>query len=170
MATASAVRVVETAKMLAASSQEKVMDCVAMSAASSHFISNGKYTRFADWHFIHKVRLNLVPLNANKKGPVQSLRACRRCGKWDETLPHVVNHCTSYADGTTPCKHASGPLWRSRARSCLKTRLLTLTVCVRIWWHRSTRPSTSSTSPFRSRIGDRPSAKRTKGKLLNTPS
>ncbi|GFW64851.1 retrovirus-related Pol polyprotein from type-1 retrotransposable element R2 [Trichonephila clavipes] len=90
-------QIMETAKMLAAPSQGKVLDCVAMAPASSHFISDGKYTRFADWHFIHKVRLNLVPLNANKRGPAPSLCACRKCGKWDETLPHVINHCTSYS-------------------------------------------------------------------------
>ncbi|GIY44230.1 uncharacterized protein CDAR_27071 [Caerostris darwini] len=39
------------------------MECVALSPSSSHFITDGKYTRFADWRFIHKARLNLVPLN-----------------------------------------------------------------------------------------------------------
>ncbi|GFY41228.1 retrovirus-related Pol polyprotein from type-1 retrotransposable element R2 [Trichonephila inaurata madagascariensis] len=83
--------------LLATPSQGKVMDCVAMAPASSHFITNGKYTRFSDWKFIHKARLNLVPLNANKKGPLPTLRACRKCGQWDETLPHVINHCKSYS-------------------------------------------------------------------------
>ncbi|GFV77836.1 uncharacterized protein TNCV_4674301 [Trichonephila clavipes] len=73
------------------------MDCVAMAPASTHFLTDGKYTRFADWRFIHKARLNLVPLNANKRGPQPSLRACRKCGQWDETLPHVLNHCKSYS-------------------------------------------------------------------------
>ncbi|GIX76404.1 hypothetical protein CEXT_111131 [Caerostris extrusa] len=35
------------------------MECVALSPSSSHFITDGKYTRFADWRFIHKARLNL---------------------------------------------------------------------------------------------------------------
>ncbi|GFU59177.1 retrovirus-related Pol polyprotein from type-1 retrotransposable element R2 [Trichonephila clavipes] len=26
-----------------------------------------------------------------------ALRACRKCGQWDETLPHVLNHCKSYS-------------------------------------------------------------------------
>ncbi|GFT76709.1 retrovirus-related Pol polyprotein from type-1 retrotransposable element R2 [Trichonephila clavipes] len=87
----------ETQNLLAAPSQGKVMDCVAMAPTSAHFITSGKYTRFADWRFIHKARLNLVPLNANKKGPLPALRACRKCGEWDETLPHVLNHCKSYS-------------------------------------------------------------------------
>ncbi|GFV21196.1 retrovirus-related Pol polyprotein from type-2 retrotransposable element R2DM [Trichonephila clavipes] len=83
--------------LLAAPSQGKVMDCVAMSPASTHFFTDGKYTRFADWRFIHKARLNLVPLNAYRKGPQPSLRACRKCGEWDETFLHVLNHCKSYS-------------------------------------------------------------------------
>ncbi|GFY56886.1 uncharacterized protein TNIN_354061 [Trichonephila inaurata madagascariensis] len=73
------------------------MDCVAMSPASSHFLGDGRYTRFADWRFIHKARLNLVPLNANKTWTPPERRLCRRCGKWPETLPHVLNHCFSYS-------------------------------------------------------------------------
>ncbi|GFU50716.1 retrovirus-related Pol polyprotein from type-1 retrotransposable element R2 [Trichonephila clavipes] len=68
-----------------------------MSPASTHFLTDGKYTRFTDWRFIHKARLNLVPLNAYRKGPQPSLRASRKCGEWDETLPHVLNHCKSYS-------------------------------------------------------------------------
>ncbi|GFY73421.1 retrovirus-related Pol polyprotein from type-1 retrotransposable element R2 [Trichonephila inaurata madagascariensis] len=90
-------QVMETQNLLAAPSQGKVMDCVATAPTSSHFITDGKYTRFADWKFIHKARLNLVPLNANKKGPLPTLRARRKCGQWDETLPHVINHCKSYS-------------------------------------------------------------------------
>ncbi|GFU59198.1 retrovirus-related Pol polyprotein from type-2 retrotransposable element R2DM [Trichonephila clavipes] len=59
----------ENTKLLQAPSQGKAMDCVTLSPASSHFITDGQFTRFADW----------------------------RCGKWDETLPHVLNHCTSYS-------------------------------------------------------------------------
>ncbi|GFY56669.1 retrovirus-related Pol polyprotein from type-2 retrotransposable element R2DM [Trichonephila inaurata madagascariensis] len=87
----------ETQNLLAAPSQGKVMDCVAMAPTSSHFITYGKWSWKTDWRFIHKARLNLVPLNANKKGPLPTLRACRKCGHWDETLPHVINHCKSYS-------------------------------------------------------------------------
>ncbi|GFX60037.1 retrovirus-related Pol polyprotein from type-2 retrotransposable element R2DM [Trichonephila clavipes] len=87
----------ETTKLLQYPSQGKAMDCVAMSPSSSHFITDGMFTRFADWRFIHKARLNLDPLNDNKSWQPKELRACRKCGKWDKTLPHVLNHCTLYS-------------------------------------------------------------------------
>ncbi|GFQ99363.1 uncharacterized protein TNCT_733761 [Trichonephila clavata] len=78
-------------------SQGKAMDCVALSPASTHFLSEGRYTRFADWRFIHKARLNLVPLNANKVWNDSQAKLCHRCGRWDETLPHVINHCRMHS-------------------------------------------------------------------------
>ncbi|GFQ73017.1 retrovirus-related Pol polyprotein from type-2 retrotransposable element R2DM [Trichonephila clavata] len=87
----------QSTQLLSHPSQGKVMDCVAMSTASSHFIPNGMFTRFADWRFVHKARLGLVPLNGYKHWTPRQQRLCRKCGKWDETLPHVVNHCPSYS-------------------------------------------------------------------------
>ncbi|GFQ91951.1 retrovirus-related Pol polyprotein from type-1 retrotransposable element R2 [Trichonephila clavata] len=78
-------------------SQGMAMDCVALSTASTHFLTEGKFTRFADWRFIHKARLNLVPLNANKTWKDPQEKLCRRCGRWDETLPHVINHCPMHS-------------------------------------------------------------------------
>ncbi|GFR08157.1 hypothetical protein TNCT_249511 [Trichonephila clavata] len=75
-------------KLLFSPSQGKAMDCAVTAPAGSHFIADGRYTRFADWRFVHKGWLNLVPLNANKKG-TPALRACRKCGKGDETLSRV---------------------------------------------------------------------------------
>ena len=50
------------------------------------------YTRFCDWRFIHRARLDYVPLNAKIRfGAGDQL--CRRCGHEKETLPHVINHC-----------------------------------------------------------------------------
>lgn len=72
------------------------MGRVAKSRTSSHFVRSGKYTRFADWRFIHRACLNLVPLNGARK--FHSLNtACRRCKYPLETLPHVLNHCMGYA-------------------------------------------------------------------------
>ena len=76
-------------------SQGKVMECVAVDKASSHFLRSGQYTRFADWRFINKARLNLLPINANRHDPGN--KACRRCGYEKETLPHVINHCMRYS-------------------------------------------------------------------------
>ncbi|XP_064462295.1 uncharacterized protein LOC135372751 [Ornithodoros turicata] len=72
--------------------QGKAMECVAADRASSHFISNGDYTRFANWRFIHRARLNLVPLNGAKPWSTNDKR-CRTCGFQSETLPHVLNNC-----------------------------------------------------------------------------
>ena len=78
------------------SSQGKVMECIALSSSSSHFLSSGYLTRFADWRFIHRARLNILPLNACRPWAVADKR-CRRCGNRDETLPHVINHCMRYS-------------------------------------------------------------------------
>lgn len=50
-------------------------------------MKEGGFTRFADWRFIHRARLNYVPLNGNRD------QRCRRCGHAKETLPHVLCHC-----------------------------------------------------------------------------
>ncbi|GBM24914.1 Retrovirus-related Pol polyprotein from type-2 retrotransposable element R2DM, partial [Araneus ventricosus] len=42
--------------------QGKAMECVAQSPISSHFMANGLYTRFSEYRFIHRARLNLLPL------------------------------------------------------------------------------------------------------------
>ncbi|KAF8789554.1 Retrovirus-related Pol polyprotein type-1 like protein [Argiope bruennichi] len=76
---------------LAIRASGKAMECVAQSPASSHFIADGMYTRFAAWRFIHRARLNLLPLNGSQ---VWKAKICRRCTEADiETLPHVLNHC-----------------------------------------------------------------------------
>ncbi|XP_035232574.1 uncharacterized protein LOC118204352 [Stegodyphus dumicola] len=72
------------------------MECVSAARASSHFFHQGSFTRFADWRFIHRARLNLVPLNATKPWD-RSRRSCRRCQFPEETLPHVIDHCMRYA-------------------------------------------------------------------------
>ncbi|GBO37569.1 Retrovirus-related Pol polyprotein from type-1 retrotransposable element R2 [Araneus ventricosus] len=77
--------------------QGKAMECVAQSPISSHFIANGLYTRFSEYRFVHRARLNLLPLNGLpwKEGPN---KGCRRCNKADlETLPHVINHCEAHS-------------------------------------------------------------------------
>ncbi|GFT76698.1 retrovirus-related Pol polyprotein from type-1 retrotransposable element R2 [Trichonephila clavipes] len=87
----------EAAKLIALPSQGKVMECVSLAAESSHFITGGLYTRFADWRFVHKARLNLTALRGSKSWISGRNAKCRKCGKWDETLPHVLNHCKAYS-------------------------------------------------------------------------
>ncbi|XP_075534062.1 uncharacterized protein LOC142567795 [Dermacentor variabilis] len=44
----------------------KAMVCVAADPANSHFVRSGRYIRFIDWRFVHRARLNLLPLNATR--------------------------------------------------------------------------------------------------------
>ncbi|XP_025412431.1 uncharacterized protein T26G10.4-like [Sipha flava] len=75
--------------------QGRAMECVGAHPASHHFLRNGDFMRFADWRFVHRARLNLVPLNGASSWRVGD-RRCRRCGYITESLAHVVNHCMRY--------------------------------------------------------------------------
>jgi hypothetical protein len=72
------------------------MECVPADPASAHFFQSGVFTRFADWRFIHRARLNLLPLNGNNH--TDGDRSCRRRGYQNETLAHVINRCMRYAE------------------------------------------------------------------------
>ena len=84
------------AALLQKPDQGKTMHAISADKTSSSFIKDGKFTAFADWRFIHRGRLNLLPLNAAKRGQNIDKR-CRRCGRHDETLPHVLNHCMRHS-------------------------------------------------------------------------
>ncbi|XP_046666839.1 uncharacterized protein LOC124358579 [Homalodisca vitripennis] len=60
--------------------------------SSNHFLYEGRHTRFADWRFIHRARLNVLPLNGCRRWGAGD-RRCRRCGRHDETTAHVLCHC-----------------------------------------------------------------------------
>uniref|UniRef100_A0A914VYJ5 Reverse transcriptase domain-containing protein n=1 Tax=Plectus sambesii TaxID=2011161 RepID=A0A914VYJ5_9BILA len=79
-------------RLLAKPDQGKVYDVTASTPASNHYMRNGNFTRFAEWRFIHRARLGVVPLNGCRRFGTGDKR-CRRCGEMDETLPHVLNHC-----------------------------------------------------------------------------
>ena len=49
-------------------------------------------TRFCDWHFIHRGRLDCLPLNGTRRFNAEGDKWCRRCGYATEMLPHVINH------------------------------------------------------------------------------
>ncbi|XP_050038000.1 uncharacterized protein [Dermacentor andersoni] len=70
-------------------SQGKV-ECVAADRSSSHFVRTGQFTRFADWRFVHRAQLNVVPLNAARPCTTAVDQRCRICGGQPETLPHVL--------------------------------------------------------------------------------
>ncbi|XP_064462368.1 uncharacterized protein LOC135372839 [Ornithodoros turicata] len=82
-------------------SQGKVMACIAADRASSRFIRTGAYTRFADWRFVHRARLNLLPVNGARQWAPANDKRCRRCNHPAETLPHVMNHCMLHSRAMT---------------------------------------------------------------------
>ncbi|XP_064462296.1 uncharacterized protein LOC135372753 [Ornithodoros turicata] len=73
--------------------QGKVIEAVAADPASSHFMTTGDYMTFAAWRFIHKARLNQLPLNGAQPWNTNADKRCRRCGYASESLPHVLCHC-----------------------------------------------------------------------------
>jgi hypothetical protein len=72
--------------------QGKVSQITGAASASNHFMRNGDFTRFPDWRFIHRARLDCVLLNGTRRFG-QGDKRCRRCGHARETLPHVLCHC-----------------------------------------------------------------------------
>ncbi|XP_043214671.1 uncharacterized protein LOC122378028 [Amphibalanus amphitrite] len=88
-----AVRRAAAARLHTKPHQGKVMRCVADQRISSHYMYSGDYTRFAEWRFVHRARLGLVPLNGARHGAAPGDQRCRRCGHASETLPHVLCHC-----------------------------------------------------------------------------
>ncbi|XP_049266791.1 uncharacterized protein LOC125756315 [Rhipicephalus sanguineus] len=61
--------------------QGKAMACVAADPANSHFMRCGRYTRFKEWRFIHRARLNLLlPLNGTRTWVPAADKRGRRCG------------------------------------------------------------------------------------------
>ena len=74
--------------------QGKVARCLSddQYANGSTWHCTGLNLRFKDWRFIHRARLNVVPLNAVKSRYSHVDPVCRHCLQ-PETLPHVICHC-----------------------------------------------------------------------------
>ncbi|XP_023214312.1 uncharacterized protein LOC111617214 [Centruroides sculpturatus] len=79
-------------RLLRKPDQGKAFQLTAQHPASNHFIRSGLYTSFADWRFIHRARLSVVPLHGLRRFG-QLPANCRHCGFQQETLAHVINHC-----------------------------------------------------------------------------
>ena len=77
--------------LLALPDQGKVARCLSMDlyANGSTWKFNGLNTRFKDWRFIHRARLNCIPLNAPKSRWSNTSPRCRHCDA-DETLMFSV--------------------------------------------------------------------------------
>ncbi|GIY27770.1 retrovirus-related Pol polyprotein from type-2 retrotransposable element R2DM, partial [Caerostris darwini] len=91
------LRTARTSNLLRKKNQGKAMEVSSLAPASSHFLTDGAFTRFADWRFVHRARLNLVPLNGARPWLKDNDQRCRRCGFQQETLAHVLNHCSRYS-------------------------------------------------------------------------
>ena len=61
-------------------------------SVSNHLIRTGAHTRFCDWRFVYKARLDCVAPEDGE--PIKS----RRCSYPNETLPHVLNGCMKQFD------------------------------------------------------------------------
>ncbi|GFT35983.1 reverse transcriptase domain-containing protein [Trichonephila clavipes] len=162
------LQISETSMLIGAPPQGKAMDCVIMSPTSSHFLTDGMYTRFADWRFIHKARLSLVPLNGYKKWNDNIQTMCRN-------VANVKKLCHMLSTTASPIwrrsKNAIMPFLRrllpSRAQCSLRTTWLVRMGCALIWWLSSIIPSTSSMLLFPLKTGALLSNRRSKGRLKN---
>lgn len=99
--------------------QGKTNTCIVGAAESSHFFTDGAYTYFKDWRFIHRARLGLVKLNGyNKPTKAGSVnKKCCRC-HLIKTLPHVLDHCMVHS---TICKKGRGLCsWKRKSPSRLR--------------------------------------------------
>ena len=77
------------------SDQGRAFDSLSLHPDSTFFTYTGKFLSFYQYRFIHKARLNLLPVRtvqARCRKLVPSTK-CRLCGREEETLAHVVNHC-----------------------------------------------------------------------------
>ena len=87
----------------------------------SAWIFNGHGIRFCDWRFIHRARLNLLPLNGvTAKFTGRTTPAtCRNCPD-RETLPHVSQHCKKVMVSITE-RHNKAALRLYNAAQCKKS-------------------------------------------------
>ena len=74
-------------------SQGRVYTVTSKNNASNHFYRNGNFTRLTEWNFIHRARLNVVPLKGGTQRFFSDDHSCRKCKYPNETLMHVLNCC-----------------------------------------------------------------------------
>lgn len=98
-------------QLLAKKDQGRVYEATSRCPSSNHFMAFGQFTRFCDWRFVHRARLNVLPLNGALRG-IDRPKTCRRCQYPNETLAHVLCHC-----------HRHSRAWQNRHRSVIKNVL-----------------------------------------------
>ncbi|XP_046391632.1 uncharacterized protein LOC124159735 [Ischnura elegans] len=110
-------------RLVAKPDQGKVMEATSLCPDSNHFVGAGRMIRFCDWRFIHRARLNVLPLNAARRGAARGDTRCRVCGQADETLPHVICHCLAHSDGWRRRHDAIVEILRAALPSSWRVRL-----------------------------------------------
>ncbi|CAJ0584946.1 unnamed protein product, partial [Mesorhabditis spiculigera] len=96
-----AVHQAQLVHLTAKKSQGKVYNITAHQPVSNYFLRDGRYIRFADWRFVHRARLDVVPLNGCNRARDQKDKRCRRCGYQLESVAHVLCHCPAHAHAIT---------------------------------------------------------------------
>jgi len=74
-------------------SQSRNLQGAKMDPATNKLILKGKVVGPAEWNFIHKAKLNLVPV-FGKQFHKKENRKCRRCSHPFECLTHVLGRCS----------------------------------------------------------------------------
>ena len=77
------------------SDQGRAFDSLSLHPDSTFFTYTGAFLSFYQYRFIHKARLNLLPVRtvqARCHRPVPNT-LCRHCGRDQETLAHILNRC-----------------------------------------------------------------------------
>ncbi|KAL5509854.1 hypothetical protein EMCRGX_G005293 [Ephydatia muelleri] len=75
--------------------QGRAFHSVSLHPDSTFFTYTGAFLSFPQYRFIHRARLNLLPVRtvqARSHRPVTTTQ-CRICGRAEETLAHILNHC-----------------------------------------------------------------------------
>ena len=81
--------------------QGRAFDSLSLHPDSSYFTYSGAFLSFYQYRFVHKARLNLLPVRtvqARCRKLVPSTQ-CRHCGRAEETLAHILNHCHQHLWG-----------------------------------------------------------------------
>ena len=92
------VRLSYLKSLMAKLDQGKVYEVFSKWNVLNHFIRTGAHTRFCDWRFVFKTRLDCVALNGARRWGANKDKQCRRGSYPNETLPHVLNGCMKYSD------------------------------------------------------------------------
>ena len=73
-------------------SQGRAAATLSRHQASTSFALNGRLSS-CDWRFLHRARVDCLPLNSLTTRLGGGDRRCRRCGYAAESLAHVLQHC-----------------------------------------------------------------------------